>query len=209
MEAAGAAEDAETLQLWAALHESGLTGKKLACFERTDAGDIAAQLCMAVGLVYQTKFGRRMESWIAAAKSEEPWRKRLKGEHTMDPLHLQDWQLRRAVDGLPAISGLARPAEDAEWLPRPLRARPLVGEQAKARQEAEDEAKEKWAVELANDVRRIRALALAELELRVDSSRLPSALDESFDAAEVRQDLEKIGWPGWRVQMRVPVSQVR
>ena len=200
MEAAGAAEDAETLQLWAALRESGLTGKKLACFGKTDAGDIAAQLCMAVGLEYQTKFGHRVESWIAAAKAEEPWRKRLKGEHTMDPLHLQDWQLRRAVDGLPAPSGLARTAEEAEWLPRPLRARPLVGEQARARQEAEDEIKEKWAVELTNDLRRIGE-------------------DKGFNVAEICQDLEGLGglagrhegWPGEVPTggfLRVPVPQV-
>ena len=195
MEAAGAAEDAETLQLWAALRESGLTGKKLACFEKTDAEDIAAQLCMAVGLVYQSKFGHRVESWISAAKAEEPWRKRLKGEHTMDPLHLQEWQLRRAVDGLPAPSGLTRPAEEAEWLPRPLRARPLVGEQARARQEAEDEIKEKWAVELTNDLRRIRAPALAELELCVDSSRLPAALVGKTRASTLRRYVKT--WRDW------------
>ena len=70
-----------------ALEEFGLYGKKLACFDRTDSEDIAGQLCQVIGVVYESPFGHMVEEWIMEAKEEEPVLKRLRGEHTMDPLH--------------------------------------------------------------------------------------------------------------------------
>ena len=194
MEAAGGAHESEGQRLWAALVESGLVGKKLACFEKTDAGDIAAQLCTAVGLVYQSRYGHLVSTWIAAAKSDEPLKKRLRGEHTMDALHLGEWELRNALDGKPASSGLRRLVEHEDWLPRPLRAR-SHGDQSKARQEAEDELREKWAVELVNEMKRVRAPALQELELCVDPSRLPAALAGKTRASTLRRYVKT--WRDW------------
>lgn len=159
---------AEGQQLWSALCSCGLTGKKLAVFEATDSGDIAA----------------------------EPMQKRLRGEHTMDPLHLQDWELQRAIQGLPSASGLRAEADDG-WMPRPLTLsmRPKEGDQARACQEQEDELRAKWATELYNELKAIRAPALQELELCVDRSRLPAALAGRTRASTLRRYVKT--WRDW------------
>ena len=185
---------AEGQQLWRALCSCGLTGKKLAIFEVTDSGDIAAQLCTAVGLVYESRYGHLVARWIQRAKDEEPMQKRLRGEHTMDPLHLQDWELQRAIQGLPSASGLRAEADDG-WMPRPLSLRPKEGDQARARQELEDELRAKWATELYNELKAIRAPALQELELCVDRSRLPAALAGRTRASTLRRYVKT--WRDW------------
>ena len=75
----------EEHQLWEALDRSGLVGKKLACFSETDAADIAGQLCLGLGVVYESRFELMVRAWIREAKIEEPLQKRIRGERTMDP----------------------------------------------------------------------------------------------------------------------------
>ena len=186
----------EEQQLWRALCGSSLTGKKLAVFEATDAGDIAAQLCTAVGLVYESRYGSLVASWIRQAKEDEPVRKRLRGEHTMDPLHLQRWELERAVRGLSSGSGRRQPSLDDGWMPRPLSSRPRDGEQARARQQQEDEMRDKWAVELYNEMKAIAAPAVTELEICVDRNRLPAALAGKTRASTLRRYVKT--WRDWR-----------
>ena len=189
-----AVKDPERRRLWRALCDSGLTGKKLEVFEVTDAGDIAFQLCSSIGLVYESRYGWWVASWIRDAKASEPMQKRLRGEHTMDPLHPDQLQIVRALEGQPSGSRVLLHRHE-DWMPRPLRSRALGGDQGHARQRAEDELKEKWARELMNEMVRVHAPALKELEVCVDPSRLPLALAGKTRASTLRRYVKS--WRDW------------
>ena len=103
--------------------------------------------------------------------------------------------IKIAKDGGPTGSGLVRSHEVEDWLPRPSASRTAQGEQARARQEAEDDLKEKWAVELVHELRRVRAPALQEIEICVDASRIPAAMAGKTRASTLRRYVKT--WRDW------------
>lgn len=176
-------------RLWETLEASGLTGKKLACFATTDAPDIAGQLCLAMGVVYESRYELLVRKWIQEAQSLEPLAKRIRGDHTMVLSHMSEEEMRLAVLGKPTGSGLKRESmPEEQWKPRPLKRRQAAdAEQARVRQEAEDELRERWAVELAVELTRVDAPAMKELEHCIDASRVPLALAGKTRATTLRR----------------------
>ena len=198
----------EEHQLWEALDRSGLVGKKLACFSETDVADSAGQLCLGLGVVYESRFELMVRAWIREAKTEEPLQKRIRGEHTMDLIHMSDEDIRRAARGEPSGSGVRRVEPEETWRPRPLRSRPATDiAQAKARQEAEDDLKEKWAHELVVEMQRVHAPALRELEHCVDESRVPLALAGKTRLSTLRRYVKTWrDWLAWLISTKGSLS---
>ena len=81
-------------RIWHHLVSKGLTGKKLAVFQTSEADDIAGQICRDLGIILEQFYVDLVAEWIADAQRLEPIQKRLRGEHVQDPLHDQFLQER-------------------------------------------------------------------------------------------------------------------
>ena len=83
-------------RLWQVLEQRGLVGKKLAVFTEGDANDIASQVCAELGIIDEAVYVQHMEVWIRDARRGESLSKRLRGDHTLDHLHAQTLQDKKA-----------------------------------------------------------------------------------------------------------------
>ena len=121
---------------------------------------------------------------------------------------MSDEDIRRAARGEPSGSGVRRVEPEETCRPRPLRSRPATDiAQAKARQEAEDDLKEKWAHELVVEMQRVHAPALRELEHCVDESRVPLALAGKTRPSTLRRYVKTWrDWLAWLISTKGSLS---
>ena len=165
-------------RIWHHLVSKGLTGKKLAVFQTSEADDIAGQICRDLGIILEQFYVDLVAEWIADAQRLEPIQKRLRGEHVQDPLHdqfLQERCLGPQLDvtvSARVVSFSDLPVGDVRPSRRALR---LEGE-AGARAQRENDQKEFWSRELYKELRRIDAPALEELEHCVEERHIHLAL---------------------------------
>ena len=71
------------------LHSSGLDDKKLAVFLPNDSDEIAQQVCKDLGFICEQKHVDAVATLIKDVRSGEPFRKRLRGDDSLDPMHVQ------------------------------------------------------------------------------------------------------------------------
>ena len=160
------------------LDQRGLVGKKLAVFTEGDANDIASQVCAELGIFDEAVYVQHMEVWIRDARRDESLSKRLRGDHTLDPLHAQTLQDKKAftVSGKVSLDHAAASSTQLFFLHRPGRHRILDPDAVQARAKKETETKDRWAKELHLELEKMEAPALGELEHRVSAKHLHLAL---------------------------------
>jgi hypothetical protein len=165
-------------RVWQHLVSKGLTCKKLAVFQTSEADDIAGQVCRDLEIILEQSYVDLVAEWIADAQRLEPIQKRLRGEHVQDPLHDQ-FLHERCLGPQHDVTVNARvvsfsdlPGGDVRPSRRALR---LEGE-AGARAQKENDQKEFWSRELYKELRRIDAPALEELEHCVEERHIHLAL---------------------------------
>ena len=163
-------------QIQSHLHSCGLSSKKLAVFLPNDADSIAFQTCRDLGLVCEQKHVDLVAELIKDARGLEPLQKRLRGDDSMDPMHVGLLH-ERCSTLYPKTLGCdtLEPLLD-ECSSRPSRRRSIPNENAEERQKKEFEQKETWSRELFKELKRIGAPALLHLEHCVDQKHLHLAL---------------------------------
>ena len=121
------------------LLEFGLNERKLALSDPSDAEVIAEQVCAHHGCICESLHVQYAPELIQSCRIREPIRKRLRGDHHLDPL-----ELREEVQRVKKTSDVSRPfvsassASSSKRVPRPLgvKHRPVV-EQSEARERRE------------------------------------------------------------------------
>eukprot|EP00435_Cladocopium_sp_Y103_P018752 s3632_g4.t1 len=164
-------------QMWELLVARGFTEKKLAVFKPNDAEEIAGQVCRELGIILELSHVDVIAEWILAARRLEPIQKRLRGDHTHDPLHsavLHD----RVVSQTHASSSSQSVAGNTldESTARPVRRAQRFEGESGERAQKEMEQKEYWSRELYRELRKIEAPALEHLEHCVEERHLHLAL---------------------------------
>ena len=152
------------------LQSCGLSSKKLAIFLPTDADNIAFQACRDLGLVCEQKHVDLVADLIKDARSVEPLQKRLRGDDSMDPLHVSLLHERCSILYPKTVGSETLEPLLEEYISRPSRRRGIPTENAEERQKKELEQKETWSRELFKELTRIDAPALLHLEHCVDQN---------------------------------------
>ena len=158
------------------LKSCGLDNKKLAVYMPNDADDIAAQVCLELGVVCEQKHVDAVADLIKEVRSEEPLQKRLRGDCSLDPLHDQLLQERRTILFPVPTSACSFDVLSEEPLSRPCRRNSNVNETVEERRKREDDQKEAWSRELFKELKRLDAPALEHLEHCVDKKHVHLAL---------------------------------
>ena len=163
--------------MWSTLDGYGLTGKKLAVFNRNDAETIANQLCRKLGIICEAFHIEQVATWIDDARRAEPVAKRLRGDLTLDPLNERMLQDRRVLSNQVVVATQMAEQAMVEGLQsRPSRRRPQTEEEQHARKHREAQQKEYWSRELYLELKKFEAPALEHLEHCVSDRHLHMAL---------------------------------
>jgi hypothetical protein len=72
--------------MWDVLQKHGMDHKKLSVFKPEEAPLIAQQVCESLGLICESLHEEVILGWLQATSQSEPFCKRLRGEHSQDPL---------------------------------------------------------------------------------------------------------------------------
>eukprot|EP00435_Cladocopium_sp_Y103_P007225 s1212_g2.t1 len=171
-------EGALRCQMWNHLLERGLTEKKLAVFDTHDADNIAGQICKDLGLVLEQTYVDWVAEWIADAKHSEPVKKRLRGDLSQDPLHVEFLRERRTAEfSSPGVSTSFAAGSTCDFkLDVPVRRRDRLEGEAGARAQYENDQKDHWSRELYKELSKMEAPALEHLEHCVDPRHIHLAL---------------------------------
>ena len=76
--------------IWSILQSYGFNERKLALSDQADAELIAEQVCSHVGCICERDHVESVRMLIHSCQSKEPVRKRLRGDHHLDPLLVED-----------------------------------------------------------------------------------------------------------------------
>ena len=158
------------------LHSSGLDDKKLAVFLPNDSDEIAQQVCKDLGFICEQKHVDAVATLIKDVRSGEPFRKRLRGDDSLDPMHVQ--LLQELHDSLYPKS-FASTSSDSfleGFVPRPCSRGSRLVEPGEERQKRDQEQKETWSRELQRELKSIDAPSLQHLEHCVDQKHIHLAL---------------------------------
>lgn len=135
--------------MWDVLQKHGMDHKKLPVFKPEEAPLIAQQVCESLGLICESLHEEVILGWLQSTSQSEPFCKRLRGEHSQDPLlvgsHMQSkYNSIRSSSGSTGLTGTL--TVDQRWTPLSARQRCKV-EQSTAKKDHEESHKDRWSKE--------------------------------------------------------------
>ena len=184
--------------IWSILRSFGFNERKLALSDHADAELIAEQVCGHVGCICENDHVESVRMLIQSCQSKEPIRKRLRGDHHLDPL-LVDENVPASSNSVerPIIPWRSTGATGSKQSLRPLgiRHRPIA-DQSDARERREQVQRDKWARELYIELCRIKSPMLSSIEHCVGQDRIHLAIAGKTRTSTLKRYVKC--WQDWQ-----------
>eukprot|EP00435_Cladocopium_sp_Y103_P041334 s1729_g11.t1 len=185
-------------KMWQVLLKFGLDERKLAVFDTSESGSIAAQICEHLGLICEGFHVDVVSGWIQSISQSEPYRKRLRGDHQLEPLqvggHLQSC-LTASSASSSSSHALGNKLTEEHWTPLSTRQR-IKREQTEAKHEHETAKKDHWARELYKELLKVDAPVLRGVEVCVGRDLLHVAIAGKTRSSTLKRYLK--AWRDWQ-----------
>ena len=184
--------------IWSILQSFGFNERKLALSDQADAELIAEQVCSHVGCICERDHVESVRVLISSCQLKEPVRKRLRGDHHLDPLLVED-RISEASGSVlvPRTSMTSAIATGSKHSTRPLgiRHRP-VQDQSNAHEKRDLAQRDKWARELYMELCRIKSPILANIEQCVGQERIHLAIAGKTRTSTLKRYVKC--WQDWQ-----------
>ena len=188
--------------MWDVLQKHGMDHKKLSVFKPEEAPLIAQQVCESLGLICESLHEEVILGWLQSTSQSEPFCKRLRGEHSQDPLlvgsHMQSkYNSIRSSSGSTGLTGTL--TVDQRWTPLSARQRSKV-EQSTAKKDHEESHKDRWSKELYKELLRVDAPILKGMEVCVNQERLHVAIAGKTRSSTLKRYIKAWrDWQSWKI----------
>eukprot|EP00434_Breviolum_minutum_P043184 symbB.v1.2.038481.t1/scaffold6004.1/size21842/3 len=191
--------------IWEALKSFGFNERKLALSNISDAEIIAEQVCAHFGCICESEYVKSVHDLIHMCQSKEPVRKRLRGDHLLDPLLLGGSTASSSTgadEGSRPFVPVSRVAESRQQSrPLGIKHRPIL-DQTDARDKREQSQREKWARILYLELCRAKSPTLNSIEHCVGADRIHLAVAGKTRTSTLKRYVKCWqDWQHWKINV--------
>ena len=166
--------------------------------DQVDAELIAEQVCGHVGCICERDHVETVRMLIHSCQLKEPVRKRLRGDHHLDPLLVEDrtsGSSGSVVVQSTSMSSAAATGSKHSSRPLGIRHRPIL-DQSNAHKKRDQAQRDKWARELYMELCRVKSPILSNIEHCVGQERIHLAIAGKTRTSTLKRYVKC--WQDWQ-----------